>query len=58
MKRERVEKLTKEFADEHCYGCPFFRHDWLIGAIYCRRRLDKILCEKIDPPKDVKSVKG
>lgn len=43
-----IEVLDQDFADKNCYGCPCFRHDWLVGAIYCRRKLDKLLCEKID----------
>lgn len=49
MKRERIEKLTKEFADDHCYGCPFFRHNAFdVDLIYCNRAEYKVKCELLD----------
>lgn len=44
----RIDFLNQDFAEKYCYGCPFFRHDAILNQLYCRRKIDKILCDKMD----------
>lgn len=56
MSDDRIEILDKDFAEEYCYGCPCFRHDGFINKLYCRRKIDKILCEVLDGSYEVHPV--